>query len=365
MTKLVAVLSSLRPLGRAARRRRPRCLVAAAIVGIAAGVAGPAALAQSAADLEERLGEASSIRSAAERRVTDLTAQLADLDLEIGDRFDRSESLAADIESAKSELRDAAVSAYIAEGANNSTLTILAEPNAETASRKRTYSEHRAGTWADAAARFDALKRDNDPELVALVERREDLAHRLEAAQNALMQSRAVESDAEWALAAAEERERVAAEQAAAKRAADQAAAERAEREAASATTAPARAASGTGSAPASSSNAAAPPTTAKPAPVVPSPDFSAPLPQVPEGGPSPEQWAALRQCESSGNYQAVSRSGKYRGAYQFDHATWAGLGGNGDPAAAPPVEQDARARLLYSQRGTRPWPHCGRHLVE
>ena len=86
-------------------------------------------------------------------------------------------------------------------------------------------------------------------------------------------------------------------------------------------------------------------------------------LPAVPAGGPSEAQWAALRNCESSGNYRAVSSSGKYRGAYQFDYRTWAGLGGTGDPAAAPPAEQDARAKLLYSQRGWRPWPVCGRFL--
>ena len=29
-------------------------------------------------------------------------------------------------------------------------------------------------------------------------------------------------------------------------------------------------------------------------------------------------------------------------------------------PAAAPPYEQDLRAKVLYSQRGARPWPVCG-----
>ncbi len=80
-------------------------------------------------------------------------------------------------------------------------------------------------------------------------------------------------------------------------------------------------------------------------------------------GGPSYAQWAALRQCESSGNYRAVSASGLYRGAYQFDLGTWAGVGGSGDPAAAPPAEQDHRAQVLWSQRGPSPWPVCGRHL--
>ncbi len=93
-----------------------------------------------------------------------------------------------------------------------------------------------------------------------------------------------------------------------------------------------------------------------------PPPDGYVPLGQWP-GGPSYEQWAALRNCESGGNYQAVSPSGLYRGAYQFDLGTWAGVGGSGDPALAPPEEQDHRAQVLWSQRGSSPWPVCGRYL--
>lgn len=75
--------------------------------------------------------------------------------------------------------------------------------------------------------------------------------------------------------------------------------------------------------------------------------------------------WAALRKCESGGNYGAISPNGKYRGAYQFNYGTWAGVGpGGGDPAAASHAEQDRRAKILYSQRGRNPWPVCGRKLV-
>ncbi len=69
---------------------------------------------------------------------------------------------------------------------------------------------------------------------------------------------------------------------------------------------------------------------------------------------------AAIRACESGGNYGAVSPSGQYRGAYQFDLQTWQSVGGNGDPAEAPAAEQDARADQLRSQRGSNPWPSCG-----
>jgi len=75
------------------------------------------------------------------------------------------------------------------------------------------------------------------------------------------------------------------------------------------------------------------------------------------------DKWERLRFCESTHNYQAISPSGLYRGAYQFDVPTWYTVGGTGDPAQAPPEEQDARARELYARRGPQPWPVCGRHL--
>ena len=69
---------------------------------------------------------------------------------------------------------------------------------------------------------------------------------------------------------------------------------------------------------------------------------------------------ASIRACESGGNYGAVSSSGKYRGAYQFDQQTWESVGGSGDPAAASPAEQDQRAAALQQSRGNSPWPSCG-----
>jgi Transglycosylase-like domain len=93
------------------------------------------------------------------------------------------------------------------------------------------------------------------------------------------------------------------------------------------------------------------------------------PVPALPPG-PDPSKWAALRDCESNGNYAITSRTGKYRGAYQFDRSTWNSIAERHaphlvgvDPAAASPTDQDAMALALYSERGARPWPHCGRHL--
>ena len=80
--------------------------------------------------------------------------------------------------------------------------------------------------------------------------------------------------------------------------------------------------------------------------------------------------WAALRRCESGGDYGAVSANGSYRGAYQFSRSTWNSVAARSrphlvgvDPGAASPADQDAMALALYNSSGSSPWPHCGRHL--
>jgi peptidoglycan hydrolase-like protein with peptidoglycan-binding domain len=70
---------------------------------------------------------------------------------------------------------------------------------------------------------------------------------------------------------------------------------------------------------------------------------------------------ARIAQCESGGNPAAISPDGHYRGKYQFTRATWRALGGTGDPAKASEATQDRIALALYEQRGTQPWPVCGR----
>jgi Transglycosylase-like domain/Putative peptidoglycan binding domain len=79
---------------------------------------------------------------------------------------------------------------------------------------------------------------------------------------------------------------------------------------------------------------------------------------------PSGDVSATLQRiaaCESGGDPGAISADGTYRGKYQFTRSTWAAMGGSGDPAAAPEAEQDRRAAALLAQRGTAPWPVCGR----
>ncbi|MEE9417112.1 MAG: transglycosylase family protein [Acidimicrobiales bacterium] len=84
-------------------------------------------------------------------------------------------------------------------------------------------------------------------------------------------------------------------------------------------------------------------------------------------GDPTAEQWDALRHCESTNNYGAVSRSGKFRGAYQFSQGTWDWVAGSHhpelsgeDPAASLPSNQDAMALALTRMQSARSaWPKC------
>lgn len=84
----------------------------------------------------------------------------------------------------------------------------------------------------------------------------------------------------------------------------------------------------------------------------------------------SDEGLARLRACESNGRYDVVSSSGAYRGAYQFHRGTWNSVASRHypelqgvDPAAAAPHDQDRMARALWSEQGSRPWPHCGKRV--
>jgi hypothetical protein len=72
-----------------------------------------------------------------------------------------------------------------------------------------------------------------------------------------------------------------------------------------------------------------------------------------------PAELRRIAQCESGGNPRAVSRTGRYRGKYQFDQATWEASGGRGDPIKASESTQDRIAVRLYRKRGTAPWPNC------
>lgn len=88
-----------------------------------------------------------------------------------------------------------------------------------------------------------------------------------------------------------------------------------------------------------------------------------------PPGGPTATQWAAVRACESGGNYSINTGNGYY-GAYQFLPATWASLANSFMPQVAgilphqaSPAQQDAMAAELYRRYGRGQWPVCGLSL--
>jgi hypothetical protein len=68
--------------------------------------------------------------------------------------------------------------------------------------------------------------------------------------------------------------------------------------------------------------------------------------------------FAAIRRCESSGNY-ALNTGNGYYGAYQFSAATWSRLGGAGLASSASAAAQDAAAYKLYQSSGWSAWPEC------
>lgn len=75
---------------------------------------------------------------------------------------------------------------------------------------------------------------------------------------------------------------------------------------------------------------------------------------------PTAAQWAALRDCESSGNYADNTGNGYY-GAYQMDLDFWRTYGDGSASRAdlASAAAQDAAARAGYDARGWEPWPEC------
>jgi hypothetical protein len=83
-----------------------------------------------------------------------------------------------------------------------------------------------------------------------------------------------------------------------------------------------------------------------------------------------PAHLVSIRRCESGHNYGSVSRSGSFRGAYQFSQRTWnviAGRNGRHDlvgvrPNEVAPADQDQMAVWNYQQANPRrQWPVCSR----
>lgn len=105
---------------------------------------------------------------------------------------------------------------------------------------------------------------------------------------------------------------------------------------------------------PTTTTTAPPPTTTTAPPPPPPAPKTS--------GGPTDAQLAALRQCESGGNYTA--NTPPYYGAYQFSIPTWNSMGTGVDRAdhASPAVQDDAARRLII-RSGWGQFPACSRKI--
>lgn len=304
-----------------------------ALSALASFLPAPAATAQAADRSPSRLPSLTEARRAVVAAEEHLTAVMS-LELRAHERLaelsDREASLARQVADARDEARRWTIDAYVSD--RDSVANLLAGSDSELERSARiVYATSAADQSQAAARRYDQLRSQVTPEVLAIAEGIADVEAARTNANNAVLAARANEAEAERQHALATERALAARVQAAL---------------VTTATTPPAA--------------GAQPVAPAAPVAVV---DDGLEGPPAPPGGPSPEQWAKLRHCEATGNYQAVSKSGKYRGAYQFDRQTWATLGPAGDPAAASPAEQDRRALLLYQSRGWRPWPQCGRYL--
>ena len=112
----------------------------------------------------------------------------------------------------------------------------------------------------------------------------------------------------------------------------------------------------------------AAPPSTTAPPPPPPPPPPPTTTTVVARAsrsaGDHDRAWRALAACESSGDPRAVSPSGRYFGAFQFDLTTWRELGYSGNPRDHSFSVQLQAAKKLHARRGWQPWPVCSRRLA-
>lgn len=282
---------------------------------------------------EKALAEASANADSVESHLDRLEVNLASAEESLEELTGQGEALAARLVSTEAQVREYVVSSYV-NGGEPPVLALVADVDG--------FAEL---SWRDEVLATAAEQRRHDFSLVAELRSAvgteqaaaashvESLQSQSIDARNDLIQATAHEREAEDALDLARRQKmlRVAVEQ--------QARAEAERQRALGETRSAASGASG------------------EPSGAVPAPGATGIA-----GDPTQKELAVLakiRRCESRGNYSIVSASGKYRGAYQFDRRTWAGVGGSGDPAAAPPYEQDYRALMLYRSRGGGPWPNC------
>ncbi|MCP2280522.1 Transglycosylase-like domain-containing protein [Nocardia amikacinitolerans] len=76
----------------------------------------------------------------------------------------------------------------------------------------------------------------------------------------------------------------------------------------------------------------------------------------------SANNWDAVAQCESGGNWSTDTGNG-FSGGLQFTDSTWAANGGSGDPSNASREEQIRVAENVLATQGPGAWPVCGAYL--
>ncbi|MCJ0976659.1 transglycosylase family protein [Rhodococcus sp. ARC_M12] len=76
----------------------------------------------------------------------------------------------------------------------------------------------------------------------------------------------------------------------------------------------------------------------------------------------APNNWDAVAQCESGGNWSINTGNGYY-GGLQFSQSTWTANGGTGSPANASKAEQIRVAENTLQSQGPGAWPTCGKQL--
>ena len=85
-------------------------------------------------------------------------------------------------------------------------------------------------------------------------------------------------------------------------------------------------------------------------------------LAAAPAQAASGNDWDAVAQCESTGNWSINTGNGS-SGGLQFSPSTWKAYGGTGGAQAASKAEQIRVAENVLAGQGKGAWPVCGRNL--
>lgn len=295
-----------------------------------------------------RARQATVERERAEADLRRASTRRRDLESKAGALASADATSTMQLATARRQVRELAVAAYI-DGGRTELLQATLEPDQAAAVSWRVgMVSGGVGQVSESVDRYERLLAVNEPARRSMAEQLDEARSEEADALSAVVQASAAERDAVAA-------------------AANAAASAKANRDRAAAATA-----AGSGATAATARDATVRPgatrtPTSKTAPKRPASSASgaAGLGIAPASGAASSDDAAflarVRACESRGDYSALSPGGRYRGAYQFSVETWRGVGGSGDPAAASPAEQDARALALLRLQGRRAWPVCGR----